>query len=382
MSSRRTRDERGAVAVIVAAFVLLGMVLLAFVVDRGRVYVTQAQLQNAVDSASLAAAQTFCGGGGNTVTTAQAYGTNNNVPINAADVSVQPGTMSYVNVRANTTLNLLFGSFVSTNSAVVAAQATAARSCLINYRFVADTNVVFTGNSSDLRQVGIYAGECFYSTGTTNQFGVVAVGTPQADPSNLCHPRDPIDPGGGTVETPIYGLTGPAALSVDEAADLCYLPGCNATPPPGSVTVNQVFDNAQAGIPYAGTTYWTGDCDSNGSPPPTGAGYTLYCNSDFKKMDDVNGGVIVANGDIDLEAGTYSNVLIASIGGKVTLKTGANIQQGVVIYAPGGVTDATGNSSNQLGAYIFSGELKFAGSGVNVPGGVQAYGPGKISLVQ
>ena len=50
-------NERGAIAVVVALFMLIFMVLLAFVVDFGRIYSTQAQLQNAADSAALAAAR-------------------------------------------------------------------------------------------------------------------------------------------------------------------------------------------------------------------------------------------------------------------------------------------------------------------------------------
>lgn len=375
----RPSGDRGAVAIVVAIFSILAMILLAFVVDRGRVYVTQSQLQNAVDSAALAGAQAFCGGGGDPTTIAVNYAAQNGVVVDPSRVVTQGGTMSYINVPASSTVDLLFGPFVNTETVAVAAQATAARSCLIDYRFVSDTDVVFAGNSSDLRETSIYAGECFYSTGTTNQFGVVAVGTTQADPLGLCHPRDPIDPGGGTVDTSIYGLKGtPSEYSVDQAADACLLPGCGAT----GTSVNDTYDGARGGTPFPGTTYFTDDCDSNSVTVPQAAGYTIYCTADFKKMDDDVKGIVVANGDIDLEAGTYSNVLIASIGGRVTLKTGAVLGLNTVVYAPGGVTDATGNSANVMSAIVFAGEIKFAGSGVNIPGGVEAFGPGDITLVQ
>ncbi len=156
--------QRGAVAIVVAIFVVLRMILLAFVVDRGRVYVTQSQLQNGVDAASLAGAQAFCGGSGDPTTIAVNTGRRMGSPWIPTRVVVQRGTMSYINVPASTTVDLFFGPFVNTETVAVASQATAARSCIVNYRFVADTDVVFTGNSTDLRQVGIYAGECFYST--------------------------------------------------------------------------------------------------------------------------------------------------------------------------------------------------------------------------
>ena len=51
------KDDRGAVAVVVALFLLIFIALLAFVVDLGRTYNVQSQLQNSADSAALAAAQ-------------------------------------------------------------------------------------------------------------------------------------------------------------------------------------------------------------------------------------------------------------------------------------------------------------------------------------
>ena len=86
------REDRGAVAVIVAVFMIVAMILLAFVVDRGRIYVERAQLQNAVDSAALAAVQETCANPINDASVVRQvavdYAANNGVILTVADTGV------------------------------------------------------------------------------------------------------------------------------------------------------------------------------------------------------------------------------------------------------------------------------------------------------
>lgn len=132
-------EDRGAVAIIVAVFAIVAMILLAFVVDRGRIYTTRASLQNAVDAAALAAAQAFCGGTGDPVAIAQQYGTLNGETVEAPRVAISPGSTSYVNVQASRTVDLVFGAFTGAEAAGVAAQATALKACNAGYAIFAGT---------------------------------------------------------------------------------------------------------------------------------------------------------------------------------------------------------------------------------------------------
>ena len=51
------RDEDGAVAPIIGLFIVIFMILLAFAVDLGRLYIVKNELQNTADAAALAGAR-------------------------------------------------------------------------------------------------------------------------------------------------------------------------------------------------------------------------------------------------------------------------------------------------------------------------------------
>jgi Flp pilus assembly protein TadG len=381
---RGLANDRGAIAIIVALFMVAAMILLAFVIDRGRIYVARAQLQNAVDAAALAGAQEFCISGGNASGVASQYAQTNGVPNPA--ITVQSGTVSYINVRGSESLQLFFGPFASAESATVAAQATASRSCQVIYRFVADTEVEFTGNNTDLRDERIYGGECFSATGTGNQFGVIAVSTSRTDLDtcgNGSSQVDAIDLGGlkpdgtpkNTVVQKLYREDLTTTISVTTAA--------NSTVLSNGKTIAQTVLDVEAGA-YG----WRGDCDSNATPPPTGD-VVLYCDGGdgkFTKMGPEYTGIVVATNDIDLDASSteYANVLIATtgVGAKITMNNGTKTAPGVVLYAPNGQVDTTGAAADDLGAIILADSMKFAGSSVETAAGFTAYGPGPYSLIQ
>lgn len=378
----RTKNDRGAVAVFAVLFVLVAMVLLAFVVDRGRMYITRTQLQNTVDAAALAAAQAFCGGSGAAKDLAEEYGTKNGVTLDKGRMLPSTPT-TWIYVPASQQVNLVFGGFVGTPRVAVGAVATATRDCTQTYRFVADDTITFDGNSADLRNVGFYAAKCFIATGSSNQFGTISVGTDGPGATSICNNKDPINIAPNTVQTALYGVRNPpiaTAPTVDRAAIECLLPACGLSGKSVKATVTDLSSTAHTGAT------WVGDCDTG--TPATGYGTmptgnaTLYCTSDFKKMDTTYTGIVVAQGDVDLANGLYSNVLIASVSGKITLNNATEIASGTVLYAPGGVVTGTGNPKVDLGAIIFANSMKFAGSGVGASGGIDAYGPGPISLTQ
>lgn len=178
--------ERGAVAIIVAVFAIVAMILLAFVIDRGRIYVVRAQLQNTVDAAALAAVQNTCA---NPIASAGAvrdvavqYGALNGVTIDPANVIVQDGVSDVttgVSVAAESTLPPIFGVFAGAGDSTVAARGTATRSCRMTFQYVADQDFNFNGTGATI-DGNIFAGKCFDGdNGTFN--GNVAVSTAESE---------------------------------------------------------------------------------------------------------------------------------------------------------------------------------------------------------
>ena len=170
------------VAIVVAIFVVLGMVLLAFVVDRGRVYVARAQLQNLVDAAALAGGAVICTSG-NAQLTALQYAELNDVDALEADGVTPTGVVevtgpvpgdddfSFLNVRTSQEVGFLFGGFTGVSRGAVAAQATTKRNCpQPSSDLLSDILTNFNRASA---ADNIYAGRCFEGSGGT--YGLVAV---------------------------------------------------------------------------------------------------------------------------------------------------------------------------------------------------------------
>ncbi len=125
---RRLKDDRGAVAVIVALAMVPLLVCTALVIDMGAGYVRKRQLQNAADAAVLAVAQncaspTGCGDINATATTF----TTPNVPGSAASavpvVNTGAGTAT---VTTSSVVNFSFAPVIGVDQQNVTATATAA----------------------------------------------------------------------------------------------------------------------------------------------------------------------------------------------------------------------------------------------------------------
>jgi hypothetical protein len=131
---RRIRDERGAVAVIVALLMVALLGAAAFAVDVGAMYSERAQLQNAADAAALGVAQACAKGAcGNMTSTAQTLA-NLNSNDGSSNVTVSNPTATSVHVTASTRdaktgagyLALSFAPVLGIKTKQVAAEATAA----------------------------------------------------------------------------------------------------------------------------------------------------------------------------------------------------------------------------------------------------------------
>lgn len=170
--SRDGSDERGAVAIIVAVFVVVAVLLLALVVDRGRAYVVRAQLQNSVDAAALAGGYELCPFG-NPTSAATTYAQLNGLQVGYFLVDAPQGG-GYVNVRAGEVLPTFFAPFAGTNELSVAAQATAADNCTSSYALYAGT-VSYENSGGNLIKGSVYSADSIKITGQTSVWGTVDV---------------------------------------------------------------------------------------------------------------------------------------------------------------------------------------------------------------
>ena len=123
---RSLKNERGAVAVIVAILIVPLLVCTALVVDMGSAYARNREAQNAADAAALAVAQDCAGGAcGNYSSTATTFATANvpSGPVStAASVNTSTGK---VTVNTTSTVPFSFGPVVGIDSTDVHATATA-----------------------------------------------------------------------------------------------------------------------------------------------------------------------------------------------------------------------------------------------------------------
>lgn len=324
----RSEKDRGAVAIVVVLFVLIAMILLAFVIDRGRIYVARAELQNAVDSAALAAAQTFCGGTGDPFTIAQQYAAANNAPVDPAQVVISTGSSSYVNVQASRPLAMAFAPFADTENVAVAAQATAVKSCNNGY-------AVFAGEYGFEDNGGMTVTGSIYSDGdvkiTSNANSIV---DGQIDYSSDCN-----------------------------GCNKANLPDGSATPTQGGLPSKTPRCFAyEIGLdrPVPNTTGCTGD-DSN-----TGAlqslTWTTTCPANLNAAWFAANPTVMAldcSGDIDISAWDNSTALVAvKSAGQITITSSfgsgnpvGNSTKAVVLYSESSSRGVEIKGNDQLTIY-------------------------------
>jgi Flp pilus assembly protein TadG len=121
---RRLKDDRGAVAVMVAVIMVPLLVCTALVVDIGSAYVRKRELQNAADAAVLAVAQDCAGGAcGNTSSTASTFAQANVLSGTASAVPVVTGNSA--TVTTSSTVDFTFAPVIGINQQTVTATATA-----------------------------------------------------------------------------------------------------------------------------------------------------------------------------------------------------------------------------------------------------------------
>ena len=121
---RRLREDRGAVAVVVAMIMVPLLICTALVVDVGSAYVRKRELQNAADAAALAIAQDCAAGAcGSTSSTATVFTTANVGGGTASAVPVVNG--SSATVTTSSVVEFAFAPVIGIDQETVSATATA-----------------------------------------------------------------------------------------------------------------------------------------------------------------------------------------------------------------------------------------------------------------
>lgn len=172
----RGGDDRGAVTIIVAVFIVSAMILLAFVIDRGISYAARSELQNAADAAALAGAQELCAntpdaGYAAAMTAAQNYAASNGVTVDPTDPDqlqvVTNGTPPFVSVAGSKTVNSFFGAFTGVPQVFVAARATSERPCVRGFALFSENTFTMTGtgggNAATVEGAPAYAGSVAFT---------------------------------------------------------------------------------------------------------------------------------------------------------------------------------------------------------------------------
>lgn len=385
-------DDRGAVAIVVAVFAIVAMVLIAFVVDRGRIYVERAQLQNAVDSAALAAVQETCE---NPIATPSAvravainYGAQNGVTVDPGDVIVQDdpnGATTGVSVAAERSVSSFFAGFAGVGNAVVAARGTATRLCRTNFQYIADEAFLYT--ASVTVNAPIFAGQCFNGGSQSTYNSIVAVSTPEG--SAACDPYfndsnlndDPINLGTSPTVLAGYDPLYDQEISAANAFAQSWPYARTGTTPESAIAANV----GECG-PYNGLL--EGDVSCSGSQTLAIQNNDVVGNSD--DVDDY----IIATGDIsfgnNVQFGTdrifiYSS---ASDGAGEPNATGQSaivlpniVPSNVFVYAPNGKVSFNGAGSAMSGT-IFANTVRTSGGGASANAGLSVRFPGPWRLSQ
>ena len=383
----RTGD-RGAVAIVVAVFAIVAMILLAFVVDRGRIYVLRTQLQNTVDAAALAAVQNTCrtpiAQPGVVRAIAVQYGNLNGVTIDPANVIVQDGpndASTGVSVAAEQSIGSVFGGFAGVGSSTVAARGSATRLCRTNFQFVADADFWFTSNVTV--NAPIFAGRCFNGGSQSTYNAIVAVST--ALGSNACAPyfpslgSDPINLGTSpTIQAgyqPVYdfGLSAATAYSTT-------WPYARVGATPQTVIPANVGACGTYGGPYAG------DISCSGAQTLAIQNADQVGNSDgvddyILASADITFGNNVAFGTDRIFVYTSSTSGQNNPNGQAAIVLPNSVPGNVFVYAPNGKVSFTGAGSALAGT-IFANNVRTSGGGASATAGLTVRFPGPWRLSQ
>lgn len=353
---RLATDDRGAVAVLAALFMVVFMVMLAFVVDIGTLQVTRTKLQDAVDAAALAAAPQLpaaCAGtppssGSSACVTAGSYAVSNGVPLASVTVTSAAGSSS-IRVSASQNVRLVFAPIIGQNSRTVTATAVATRATVASgaYGIYSANEWRVDGGGTGLSVSGApaYAGSLNFNGNANNKLF--------NDPGGLQSPNT----SGTNRWTDSTGAARTAPnLTTDQGTAYQYAMSIGLDGPSGGSQVIPAF-----GTPAA--PRWaqiaTGDCTINqGVLTANATAEVLYC-----------GGTATVSG-IPGAATRMVRAASITIAGDIGWNGTACPASSILLFATtGGVTSSGGNDDLCGSIYAPLGQYRTNGGGLDVRGG-------------
>lgn len=381
-------SDRGAVAIIVAVFTVVAMVLLAFVVDRGLIYTNRAQLQNAVDAAALAAVQETCASTPVSASSVRAvavnYGTQNGVTIDPANVIVQDGpsdATTGVSVAAERVVGSFFGGFAGVGDSTVAARGTATRVCRVDFQFIADTSFWYTSNVTV--NSPLFAGRCFNGGSQSVYNSIIAVS--ELEQSAACGDyfsslgAPPIQLGNSPTIQAGYDPLYDQDLSAETAFSDTW-PYSRTGALPQTVILPNVGACGTYGGPYINDV----SC--------SGTGTLQIKNSDVVGNSDGVDDYVLASGDIVFGNNTAfgtdrvfvytsSNSGEDNPNGQAAVVLPNAVPANVFVYAPNGKVSFTG-AGTDLNGTLFANNIRTSGGGASATAGLSVRFPGPWRLSQ
>lgn len=389
-AQRWETSERGAVAVVVAIFAVVAMILLAFVIDRGLAYAQRAQLQNSVDAAALAAVQATCASPEMSEADIRQVAIDyawDNGEIVPTEVIVQDDpaySVTGVSVAAQKSLQTFFGGFAGFEGGTVAARASATRICSADFQFVAST--WFEMGPDVVVDANLYAGRCFDAGPGGTYSAIIAVSESEGFD---CHDEVSTNLGNDPL---MFGND-----SKDDAVAMSECPNPNG----GSSCFEPGFDGQYdftvdgevltAEMAWASSSWPDKNITTGGPlctatfPSPTTGRYTCSGSGELQiKNGDTVGGSVVAEGKIKFIDGvTWGSgpILIYSASTSTPAIILPNyVPPNVLVYAPNGGVKFAG-SGDQMQGVIFADYIETTGSGGSAAATqtVRVAGPWRLS---
>lgn len=392
------RDDRGAVTVIVALFLLIFMTLLAFVVDFGRVYATQAQLQNAADAAALAAARDLpvssgCAGqppssGTTACKVAGDYVLNNGFGRADATVTSTAGS-DRIAVQVSTTVPFVFGQLVGVSGRTLSARAVASNGGAAGGSFAiyaGDQITINGGGSAGMNVTGaVFAGgtggscpnHCALEFNGQASNAIVSGGA-FAPSANDIKGDYRTTSGGSNITTATASAT--STSPVQYATDMGLIDVINALPQSGSGYLELTATQAKKNDPLV--------CDIDLGAAAYAGKQVLYCPGDLKVRGTANTSLkmLRADGNITLDLATLGSstqaVIVSSING--TVEPDANAVVYGTIYAPNGEVRTNGHAFTVRKGRVIAANVRVNGNGdtfsVDTTG--DPYAPKGVQLIQ
>lgn len=372
--------DRGAVAIVVAVFMLVALILLAFVVDRGLTYVSRTQLQSAVDAAALAGAQELCattgdGGAASATTQAVLFADHNGVSVNPSDPDqltiVTNSRPPFVSVAGSETLNSIFGGFAGVEAVSVAARATAARPCVKGYAFFAGGLFTVNGAGRGLTVDGApaYGGALNFNGNGKNKTFLDGLESPTATTARW---NDGVQELTSPTVIPSLGTAAQYAASiglVDYITAMGTPPAANWSKisTSGDCTINQAAFTANAAFQVL---YCDGTATISGTP---GAATKM-----------IRAAAIVLAGDVGWN-GTSCDaaVLLYATTGDVSA-SGSDRSMCGTVYVPVGQYSTNGNGLSLHQGRVIAATANLSGNGGSYVSldSDSILGPGDVALIQ